>query len=336
MNLPDPRRYGQGRHTLLDLSGPALVTALRDLAVAGKDDEIRQALAAAPDRDAYAMVFRALAAAVEKPGSEDTVSPRVFAMPWIIVCSASGDATVDGVLRDLSQLTRIFEQHGVFGPSRNVGLSNALCSIDALELLAPSRAMSWADGSEARDIAPDPIALARGDETIHVRFLVGAAVVPAHAPDIAETGANVGAWGTPALHAMAAQLATPGVQLLPMPRPPAGVYTAAYAGRRAGLEAALNLFISKSVRAARLKVGDPSLTIAAHESGELRVTIWSALDDDLLEGFRWPLHPLDDVYEIERLVATLAEECRLGEPLIVPRVLPDRTPTGALLFATTQ
>ncbi len=334
MQLPDPRRYGPGGHALLELPQPELVTAFRELALAGDDAAIRKALADAPDRENYTKLFRALAAAIEKPASEDTVSPRGFAMPWIIVCSATGEATVDCVLRDLSPLTGIFEQHGVFGPSRNVGLSNALCSIETLDALAPSAVMNWAEAHEARDISPAPIVLARGDETIHVRFLVGAAVVPAHAPDIAETGANVGAWGTPALHAMAAQLATPNVQVLPMPRPPAGLYTSAYVGRRAGLEAALNLFMSKSVRAARLRIGDPSLTLAAHEGGEIRVTIWCALDDELVEGFRWPLHPADDIAEIEQLVTALAEECRLGEPIVVPRVLAARTGTGAVLFAT--
>lgn len=336
MAFPDPRQYGRADHALHELDGAALVRAFRELAAAGRDDDIRRALAAAPSHEAYVSLWRALCTAIEKPGSEDAVAPRVFAMPWVIVCSATANATVDCVLRDLSGLVQAFDRHGVFGPSRNLGLSNVLCSIDALDELPPSAVLRWTERSDQRDVAPAPIRLARGDEAVHVRFLLGAAVIPAHAPDIAETGSNIGAWGTPALHAMAAQLETPNAQLLPMPRPPAGLYTAAYAGRRAGLEAALNLFMSKAVRTMRLQVGDPSLTLATHEGGELRVTVWSPLDDALVEGFRWPLHPADDLDEIERVVTSLADECRLGEPAVVSRVLPDRTATGALLFAASE
>jgi hypothetical protein len=121
-----------------------------------------------------------------------------------------------------------------------------------------------------------------------------------------------------------------------MPRRPGGLFSAAYTGRRAGLEAALNLFMSKSVRTVRMQVGDPSLTIAAHEGGEIRVTVWSPLDDALLEGFRWPLHPADDLGEIERTIAALAEECRISDPVIIPNILSQRTTTGALLFATSH
>jgi hypothetical protein len=165
-----------------------------------------------------------------------------------------------------------------------------------------------------------------------VRFLLGAAIAPAHAPDVVETGANIGAWGTAALRAMAAQLATPGVQILPMARPPAGLYSAAYAGRRAGIEAAFNLFTSNALRRFRMAVGDPLVKLSSHRGAELRVTLTTPLDDALVEGFRWPLHPVDDLEEVERTVTRLLAECRLPEPECVPAVLPDLTPTGAVFF----
>ena len=73
-----------------------------------------------------------------------------------------------------------------------------------------------------------------------MRFLLGAAIAPAHAPNIVETGANVGRWGTPALRVMVGELALAGVQVLPMPRPPAGLLSAAWQGRRAGVETVRN------------------------------------------------------------------------------------------------
>ena len=335
--LPDPRRYGAGGSAnpllaLADRDRAELIGVLRELAVARCDVEIADALAEASSQAVYARVWRALCAAIEKPPSDESLTPRIFAIPWVIVCSGTAAATVSCVLSDVAQLARILEQHGVFGASRNLGLSNALCAVDALEAFSPSEVVHGWENARFREVAPAPISVLRGVEEVHVRFLPGAAIAPAHAPDIVETGANVGAWGTPALRAMAVQLATPGAQILPMPRPPAGLYSAAYAGRRAGVEAALNLFMSNVVRRFRMTVGDPSLTISSHEGNELRITLWSVFDEAMVEGFRWPLHPADDLGDIERTIAMLAEEVRLPTPIVADGVFADRTSTGAVLF----
>jgi hypothetical protein len=333
--LADPRRYaaptasgsialgeGADQHDLVD--------ALRDLAHKGRDDEIARALAAASSQRRYAELWRALRTAIEKPG--DDLAPRVFAIPWVIVCGGNAATTVDAVLPDLEGLAGVLQANGAFGASRTVGLSNALCSIDALESLPPSAVLRGWEDVRVRDVSPEPMRVARGVEAVHVRFLLGAAVVPPHTPDIVETGANVGAWGSAALRAMAAQLATPDVQILPMPRPPCGLYTAAYAGRRAGIEAAFNLFMSNSVRRFRRAVGDPRVTVSTHASGEVRVTLWNPLDDAINDGFRWPLHAADDLDEIERTITTLVADCRLAEPDLARPVLDDFTSTGAVLF----
>ena len=335
---PDPRHYGAGAaaDALLKLAPEprALVSALRELAAAGRDDEIRAALAAAPTQHDYATLWRALAAAVEQPAPDEPVAARLFAIPWVIVAAGSAPGQVACVLPDVAALTKVFEEHGVFGASRNLGLGNALCAVEAIEALAPSALMQSWESSPLRELTPAPIAVVRGVEEVHLRFLPGAAIAPAHLPGIAETGSNVGAWGTPALRAMAAQLATPGVQLLPMPRPPAGLYSAAYAGRRAALEAAFNLFMSNAVRRIRMAVGDPEVTLSAHENGEIRVVLWTKFDDAMVEGFGWPLHPADDLAEIEATIRGMIADCRLPDPAVHPGVLPDRTSTGALLYRT--
>jgi hypothetical protein len=309
-----------------------LVSTLRELAASERDAEIRKAFAAASSQAQYARLFHALEAAVEKPASEDAVAPRLFAIPWVIVCGGRVPATVSCVLPDVGVLAAVLERHGVFGGSRNVGFSNVLCDLDTVDALAPSAVLQGY--GRLRDVAPAPIRVLRGVEEVHVRLLLGAAIVPAHAPDVSETGANIGAWGTAALREMAAQLATPNVDILPMPRAPRGVYSAAYAGRRAGLEAAFNLFVSNSVRRFRLQFGDPSVTVASHANGEVRVVLWTNLDDSMVEGFKWPLHPADSIEEVERTICTMVDECRLPEPVIHPEVLPDRTPTGAVLYPT--
>src|SRR4051794_23882668 len=212
--LPDPRRYvadasnALAARALANDSHTELVTRFRDLAVAGRDDQIRAALAGAPAALAYSRLWRALCAALEEPAG-DEVSTRVFAIPWMVVSAGSSAATLSWVLRDPAAVTRVLEQHGVFGASRSVGSSSALCGLDLLESLAPGEVLRGWESTRIRQAAPAPIQVARASEEVHLRFLLGAAIVPAHAPDIVETGANIGAWGTPALRAMGAQLAVP-------------------------------------------------------------------------------------------------------------------------------
>jgi len=339
LSLTDPRRYGTGdaSHPLLRLAEddqyrPELTRALRGLAAAAADVEIGGLLAAAASQPAYTRIWRALCDAIEKPASDEGVAARVFAIPWIIVCAADSAATLPCVLPDAGELVRVLETNGVFGGSRNLGLGNTLASIETLEALRPSEVLRWSEAPDGHDVPPAEIHVARGVEEVHVRFLLGASVAPSSAPGIVETGSNVGVWGTPALRVMAAQLATAGVQILPMPRPPAGIYSAAYAGRRAGIEAAFNLFMSHGVRRFRSIVGDPHVTLSSHASGELRVTLSNQLDDTLLEGFRWPLHPADDLAEVERALTAMIWECRLAEPHFAPGVLPDYSSTGAVLY----
>ena len=339
MPLADPRRYGSGdaSNPLLALAAgdegrAELVRALRELAASGRDADISAALSAAPSPAFYSRVWRALCAAVEKPSPDDGVAARVFAIPWVIVCGASAAATLPCVLPDAGAIAGILEEKGVFGASRNLGLGNALVGIEALEALRPGEILEWSRAPGTRDMPPAPIELTRGAEEVHVRFMLGAAIAPPHLPDIVETGANIGAWGTAALRAMSAQLAAAGVQVLAMPRPPAGLYTAAYSGRRAGIEAAFNLFMANAVRRFRMAVGDPSVSLSSHAGGEVRVTLTTALDDSLVEGFRWPLHPADDLEEVEATLVTMIGECRLPDPGYAAGILPDYTSTGAVLF----
>ena len=324
MALPDPRRYGSGdaSNGVLQLATEGrsleLVNTLRELAERGRDAEIAAILSAAPSQQIYARVWEALCTAVQKPRSDEGPAPRVFAIPWVIVCGSGARATLPCVLPDVSELARVLDANGVFGPSRSVGFGNTLTSMETLEALRPSEVLQWTQHPAMRDVPPVPIEISPGPEAVHVRFLVGAAIVPPNAPDIVETGANVAAWGTPALKAMAAQLAAPGVQILPMPRPPRGLYSAAYAGRRAGIEAAFNLFMSNVVRRFRRSIGDPEVTLSSHAAQEVHIALTTPLDAELDETFRWPLHPADDLTDIEHAITSMIRDCRLPEPHVEP------------------
>lgn len=337
IKLPDPRRYGPGDegHPLLGLAASsetesALETALRDLLARRSDAEITRVLRLAPTRESYARIWRALCAATERAGAAgEEIVTHVFAMPLVMVSGARTGATMPGTLPDVQALLDVLQRHGALGASRNVGFSGALISLETLEQLPPTTIRDWSVLStpeqSPRSLAPEPIAIRAGEE-VHLRFLLGASITPAAAPTVIETAAHIGAWGIRFARALGAQIAIPGVDLLALPRPPSGVLRAAYAGRRAQLEVALNLFISNAVKRFRAAAGDPALVISAHSAGgsgaELRVSLSAALDETLLEGYRWPLHPLDDLDEIAGSICQLAADCRLLDVRPVDTVLP--------------
>ena len=338
MTLPDPRRYGNGaRSTLAQLAvpgGPELAQAVAAAIDERRDADIAAAFAVAGSRTAYRNLWEAVAAAVDAPPDGAAVVTRVFAMPWLLVCGARAAATLPCVLSDVGALARVLEESGALGANRHLGFANALTDLETLEAVQPGTLKAWSGGAGMRDFPPAPVTLVPGDESLHLRFLLGAAVAPPHAAGIADTATNVAAWGMKATAAMSQQLAAPGVNVLPMPRPPMSVMRAAYWGRRTALEAAFNLFLSNTLRRFRTKVGDASLYLSAHESGELRITLHTPLDEGLTEGYRWPLHPLDDVGEIAQSVEAFARECRVLDVVMLPDILPDTTGTGALLFPT--
>ena len=342
MSLPDPRHYGGvPSNALAELASRnndgALRAAVAQCVAAHRDDEIVQAYAAVTSQVEYLRLWEAVCAAIEAPPSEAQIVTRVFAMPWVMVCAARAAATISCILQDVNALVRALEDRGALGANRNVGFANSLCSVEELERLAPSTIRDWSTAAAgARECPPAAIALAPGVETVHLRFLLGAAVAPVHEPGVVETAANIGLWGMQATRAMTAQLAAPGVDVLPLPRPPASIIKAAYYGRRAALEAALDLFLSNTVRRFRTKVGDPTIIISAHEGNEVRVTLCSLLDEGMTEGFRWPLHPLDDLVEIEESITGFAHACRLTAIETIEQTLPDRTSTGAMCFPSLE
>jgi len=113
--------------------------------------------------------------------------------------------------------------------------------------------------------------------------------------------------------------------------------TAAHAGRRAQLEAALSLFLGNTLRKFRMAVGDPEAVLSAHKldsgAGELRLSLSTPFDDSLFEGFAWPLQPQDEVSEVTQLMQGTLAECRVTNVTVLQQVLPDRLPGGSVFVA---
>lgn len=351
LRVPDPRCWSteSGGNTLLTLASqarePAVLARLSDELHAcleqGADQAIFAALRLAPSAAAYRHLWQQACAAAARPRcGEAAVGVRIFALPVVLVAAARQKIALAGILAGIAEIRAVLETHGALGATRNFGLGNALVSLSMLERITPSEVWRWSRDFTAamalRDIAAETIGIAPGRERVEVRFLVGAGIASCATPSFAETAAAIGSWGMPLTRLLAQQLAQPGVELLPLPRPPLAILEATHAGRCAQLELAFSLFVSNTVRQFRATVGEPTVVLAAHrdEAGaaELRVSMSSALDDTLLEGFRWPLHPLDDFDRVVESVVGLLRDCHLGDIRAVESVLAGGVPPQRALF----
>ncbi|MEQ1773394.1 MAG: hypothetical protein ABL891_06370, partial [Burkholderiales bacterium] len=314
MTIPDPRAWhmppAESRlHQLAsaslqgDVSARAALKLELDALLDGSaDDDVQALLRNAPSADCYRHFQQLLAKLINKPERGEAVTARLFAIPLVIVAGAKKQTQLPDALPDVAAVTALLEQHGVLGAGRNFGLGNALCAMETLDCLKPRLLRQWATqlrtGAAPLELAGSAVAVAPGREQVELRFLVGASVAPAHVPSVLETGSNVGAWGMPLTKLLAQQLAQPGLEILPIPRAPVTLYLASDAGRAAQIELAFSLFLSNAVRQFRLAVGDPSVVLSAHRtakgSAEFRVSLSSAFDESMLEGFQWPLYPPDD------------------------------------------
>lgn len=341
--LPDPREIAPDVANPLpavaaQVDDASLRVALQDALAAGDDTGIRAALRAQPPARAQRVV-RALAAAVDARG--EGIGLRFFAIPLVIVAGARNRSAVPGVLPEIAKIAALLEQHGAVGVTRNFGLGNALSSADALDALSPSALWrAAADPAQRAPLAalqPEPITVAGGREQVQLRFITGAGITPQHLPSFLESASNIGNWGMALTKELARQLAQPGLEILPMPRPPQPLLTAAHAGRRAQLEAALSLFLGNTLRKFRMAVGDPEAVLSAHRldggAGELRLSLSTPLDDSLFEGFAWPLQPQDEAAEVTQLFQTALAECRVTNVTLLEQVLPDRLAGGSVFVA---
>lgn len=335
--LPDPRRYGDGTHPWSQLSREALQAAVAACCAAGDDETINAALHAAPSAAAYAQLHATVCNVAHHAvgaASADTLLARVFALPLIVVTGSRKPLTLAGALPDIAAVTDLFLQKGVLGKTRNFGFGNALCTIEMLDSVRSSEVYAWtsAAGAERRELPPAAMVMENPGEQVHLRFLVGAGIAPAHEPALTETASNIGAWGMALTKMLAAQLAQAGAEILPMARPPADLLRASHAGRTAQLETACHLFASNAVRRFRSASGDPVAIVSTHDNGDVRLTLSQPFDDQMVEGFCWPLHPLDDLPAIVAMMVELLGACRVTRIEAAPRVLAGNNALGLPWF----
>ncbi len=329
--IPDPRRYSCS-------DGSRLAGAAAQLAAASSAsqhafavkvrEEIARLLAggaehcvrAALNQPSSAAAGQALWTQIDKVLSPERIDVgaqlRVFAIPILIVAGGQAGAVIPGIIPAIEELRELFADSGAIGQSKNFGLSNVLASLDALEAMSWTALHRIAVGNTGElgtlpDLPPSEIRLLSSEESVYLRFLPGAAVTPMDAPGFAETAGDIGRWGLPFTRALAAQIGQSGVSLLPIARAPVSILGAARAGRFSANEIGFQLFLSNALRQARLRIGDPDVTVAAYSDASIRVRLTSAFDDSLDRAYRWPLTPIDDLDEILDSIFGLMAEVRL-------------------------
>src|SRR6266496_3103147 len=146
-------------------------------------------IAAAPSPAIARALWRCLIAAWAPASRNSTaaLAATLFALPIVIVAgreSGSGEQTdepsLPGVLADTSRLAAILRAHGALGGNETFALAPALVASDAIDVSRLAELFEWqrlaGAGAPPLDLQPTPIALQRGQQSVHLRFLIGSAL----------------------------------------------------------------------------------------------------------------------------------------------------------------
>ena len=295
---------------------------LRDCLAQRRDGEIAASLSAAPSAAVYRCLWESLVSAVA-PVTGAGVVALPFAFPLAIVTGGRAPATVPAVLAEGARVREVLETSGALERSRSFGLASGLCTLAALESVPPSRLFALAGEVTpgVLDLPPAEVEVTTSDEQVHLRFLLGAVLTPAHAPSFLETGSAIATWGMALTRELSRQLQVEGLSVLAIPRPPVALLRAPQSGRRAREELAYQAFVSRVLRRFRAEVGEPEVTVAALDSPAIGVRFASSLVEDRIDSHAWALHPLDEVEEVAGSIFALLRECRLDNFRVLPGVV---------------
>ena len=329
-----------------------LTTALAKRLESGDALLLADLIAAAPSVAIARQLWRRLIDAwgvASRRSAADEVAATLFAVPIVVI--AGSQSTVDtpasvpgvaGVLSDTARLAAILLEHRALAGNEAFGLADALVAADAIDIPRLSELLAWQQlagrrETVARDLPPAPIAVQPGQQSVHLRFLIGTTLA---APEVDVLAATDGAgWAMPLAKELARQLALPDVSVLALPRAPQSPPAALQQGRAAQREVGAQLFASNAIRGLRARVGEPAAVISAHRcvaapgGGELRLSLSSPFDPRQAEGFRCPLFPTDRVGDVASMLFDLLRDCRVADVRVLPDVHPDRDPqTGMTLL----
>lgn len=322
-----------------------LVRAALDCLRSGRASTLADAIANASSPAIARELWRCLIDAWSPAWRDAAEIATLFALPVVVVAArdsgaAPPESTLPGALSDTQPLIRILTEHHALCGNQAFALAPALVASDELDVARLDGLLArQKQGLESRgaDFPATPIALQQGQQTVHLRFLMGTALA---APEVdLLAGGDVTGWGMPLALELARQLSAPGVSVLALPRPPQSPPAALQQGRIAQRDVGAQLFASNAIRKLRATVGEPVGVISAHHcaaapgGGELRLSLSSPFGALAAEGFRCPLFPTDRADDVAGMLDELLHDCRVTDVRVLAGVHPDRDPnTGMLLF----
>ena len=345
MTLPDPRFYARVNpnnpliRTLMSMltehdanlvvqKRKALQDQLQDILATQDHAALNAALTQAPSHYAYSILWEALRQAVEQPEAYSEQWATLFAIPVVLVAGIKGQAQLPGKLSDLDAIKALLEQHEVISAHADVYLSSRLAHPEQLASVNPAQLVLWRDqlqyasGGLPAELPEAPVTFK--DEGVFTRFLIGIAIQHKTAEPAVRLNARIGAWGVPLAQEIGRQLQTTGVTLFTIPRAPQAWLAAQESGRVTQNETRLQVATSNALRSIRTAGRTPVVVMAAHDSGEIRITFSAQEDGERWEGFVWPLSPLDDTAQILAFAQDLFNECHVDDVRVVPDVQPDK------------
>jgi hypothetical protein len=142
-------------------------------------------------------------AEISRESTGENIAATLFALPVIIVGGGEGGAEVaplPSVLSEPDRVAQILRDHRALGGNQNFALANALPAADAIELSQLPGLLRWqqralAGAIEARDLQPASMAAPAGQESVHLRFLLGTAFAAPGADLLARD--DTGGWSMP-------------------------------------------------------------------------------------------------------------------------------------------
>lgn len=288
---------------------------------------------AAPSAESARVLRRLIHVWEALPPADGVLGLRFFALPLIIVAAAERPLKIRSVLGQREKVEALLREHHVLGDAEQWGISNTLCSAEAISGEAwgfwmQQQAKGLEGGVESlQRIAPsDVVITVANQEQVFLRFLVGAVVVSSKTAW--QSGAVIESWGMAMTECLSQQMAMPGVTVLALPRTPKSLASAVQEGRRLQREVSLQLFIGNAVRDCRSKYGEPSVVLSAHTledgSGEVRISISSEFSAKDAQGFRCPLFPDERVVDVQRAIETLLVDCKVQGVRVLQNIYADK------------
>ncbi len=310
-------------------------------------ESLARLLDGAPSVDVARHLWR-LVEGLARVQPAEGLATTIFAVPLVVVTGLEGtrgDGVIAGVLPDVDAVVALLREHRALGGNLTFALANTLVGADAFGIEHLGDWLRWqrlpeAAGASlpARNLAPQPLRFAAGQEAVHLRFLAGTALTGAGHDPFASP--RVGPWGVPLTRELGRQLGGDGVVVLALPRPLDRPLPAVELGRQAQREVSAQIFASNAIRHLRASVGEPTAVVSAHRvagvagGGELRMSLSSPFDVKDAQGFRCPLYPRERVGDVATMLVRLLGDCEVGDIRLLDGIHADRVAgtTHPLLF----